>query len=151
MGFIKTSTDSFKTAFKPKLDWKGGASNLTNSLSSNKTSVIAADVDDIEFKARYNNVRISALSSAIFMLISILTLLYAKGEKDYLLSSTSSTLFFMFYFRYSYMLWVCRNGWSGKQDIQSEIKVNVIDFVRELGSNPLQLLPLSLSRKGSEK
>lgn len=152
MGFINSTLSSFKTAFSPKLDWKGGAENLNSTFGKNREiAVIASDADDQEIKIRYRNVQIAAWSSVFFCSVSIITIPFSSSYRDFLISSTAAVLFMLFYFRYAYILWVCRKSWKLGLNLEDKVSFSVKDFCKAFGEDLSEAAPLALPKKGVKK
>jgi hypothetical protein len=152
MGFINSVSEQFKQSIKPKLDWKGSASAITNSLrKKNPVSVIAYDVEDQEFMLRYRNLRLTACSTLIFMSIAIITIPMAGNFQSFFMSLTASMLFFLFYFRYAFILWISRAGWSKAIDMEKPVELRVGDFSKAIINDAADFLPLKLPAKGVSK
>lgn len=150
MGFLNTVTEAFRESFKPKLNWKSNSNNVAGLFSKErKPAVIAVSIDDIEFMARYKNVRLSALSSLFFMCLSFLSLPFVNSWSGFTTAMLSLVLFAMFYYRYAFILWVCRNSWSLSIDLESPVKYTAGGFFKAIGENASELLPQKLpSKKG---
>ncbi|MBI6882976.1 hypothetical protein [Pseudomonas putida] len=152
MGFINTLSEAFKDAAKPKLNWKGGASGVRNLFSSERTSAaLAIDVEDREFMQRYKNVRFSSYSAMFFMAISFINIPMASSMMSLTTSFVAVLLFLLFYFRYSYIMWVCRETWGRGESLENIVSMKISTFLKAVANNPSELLPLSLPEKGTRK
>lgn len=152
MGFINDSQEQLKKAFSPKLNWKGVGGSAMNVFSRKKTSsVIMKSQEEGEFALRYRNLRFTAMSSAFFFGIALASILFASSYKDFFFSLMASILFGMFYFRYSFMLWVCRNGWIKWASLDNTVRATGVDFIRAVSADPAELLPLALPEKPAQE
>lgn len=151
MGFINDTQEQFKKSFSPKLNWKaiGGA---TRGVFTKKISaVIMRSEEEGEFSLRYRNLRFTTMSSGLFFVIALVTIPLASSYKDIFFSLMASVLFGMFYFRYSFMLWVCRNGWVKWDSLNNTVRATGADFIRAVSADPAELLPLALPVKPAQE
>lgn len=152
MGFINTVSELFKDSMKPKLDWRKNADGVSRIFSGTRTkAAIAIDVDDTEFLQRYKNVRFSSASALTFMTISFVSIPTATTMLGLFTSILASTLFFLFYFRYAYLMWVCRDSWRRGINLESIVTSSMGNYLKNVWENPAELLPLALPEKGSTK
>lgn len=152
MGFFKTAVDVTKETFTPRLDWKQNANKVNNLFSRKRTTAaVAIDVDDQEFMIRYKNVRFASASSLLFMFISLVTVPMSSSMMGFVTSIISVTLFFMFYFRYAFLMWICRDRWGKGEDLEAGVSKTTINYIRKILDNPAELLPLRLPEKGALK
>lgn len=152
MGFINDSQEQLKKAFTPKLNWKSAGGSAFNVFARKKTAaVIMRSEEEGEFALRYRNLRFTAMSSALFFGIALVTILFASTYKDFFFSLMASMLFAMFYFRYSFMLWVCRNGWLKWASLNNTVRATGADFIRAVSADPAELLPLALPEKPAQE
>lgn len=152
MGFINDSQEQFKKAFTPKLNWKAAGKSAMNVFSKKKTSAVIMKGDEEgEFALRYRNLRFTAMSAALFFAMALVTTPFAATYKDFFFSLMASILFAMFYFRYSFMLWVCRNGWLKWASLDNTVRATGTDFIRAVSADPAELLPLALPNKPAQE
>lgn len=152
MGFFNTVTEVFKDNIKPKLEWSKNTENVKGLFSKKRAPAsISIDTDDQEFITRYRNIRFSALSATLFMAISFVSLITSKSMLEFTTSSIAAVLFFLFYFRYSFVMWVCRKAWAEGKDLEGKVTTSPSDFIKDLMDNPHELLPLSIPDKGSKR
>lgn len=152
MGFFNTVAENFRDSIRPKLNWRSNAQGVSNLFSQKRPrAAIAIDVDDHEFLQRYKNVRFSAASSLFFMAISFLSVPMAGSKLSLFTSIVAVTLFFLFYFRYAFLMWICRQKWGRGEDLEASVSTTTINYMRHLLDNPAELLPLALPEKGSLK
>lgn len=152
MGFINDSQEQLKKAFSPKLNWKVVSRSALHVFSREKTSaVIMKNEDEDEFALRYRNLRFTAISSAFFFGIALVSIIFASNYKDFFFSFMASILFSMFYFRYSFMLWVCRNGWVRWASLENTVRATGMDFIRAFYADPAELLPQALPEKPAKE
>lgn len=152
MGFINSVTETFKESVKPKLNWKSNADGIKNLFTGKRANAsVAIDVDDQEFIQRYKNVRFSSASSLFFMLISFLSVPMASSKLSLFTSIVAVILFLLFYFRYAFLMWVCRERWGKGTDLEAPVSTTTIKYIRRILDNPAEFLPLALPEKGSLK
>lgn len=152
MGFINTVAEVFKESIKPKLDWRSNASGVSTLFSKERVrAAVAMDIDDQEFMQRYKNVRFSSISAAFFMLISLISVPMAHSMMGFFTALISALLFFLFYFRYAFLMWVCRDCWGRGVDLESNVTKTIGDYLSVLTENPEHMMPLGLPEKGSLK
>ncbi|WP_408601306.1 hypothetical protein [Pseudomonas sp. PLMAX] len=152
MGFISDSQEQLKKALTPKLNWKGAGGAAKGVFTKKATAaVIMKSQEEGEFALRYRNLRFTAMSSAFFFAIALVSILFASSYKDFFFSLMASILFAMFYFRYSFMLWVCRNGWLKWASLNNTVRATGADFIRAVSADPAELLPLALPEKPAQE
>lgn len=152
MGFLNTALEVFKESVRLKLNWKGTAKSLTNLFEKERTpAAVALSIDNIEFMNRYKNVRISAISSLFFLVISFLTIPFVNSWTGFTTSILSVFLFSLFYYRYAFILWVCRMSWSLSIDLEAPVKYTVGGYFKAIGEDAAEFLPLKLPQKGANK
>jgi hypothetical protein len=153
MGFLSTVTEAFRESFKPKLNWKSTSNNVSGLFSKERRpAVVAVSIDDIEFLVRYKNVRISAFSSLFFICISFLSLPFVTSWSGFTTVMLSFVLFTLFYYRYAFILWVCRKSWSMSIDLESPVKYTAGSYFKAIGEDAAELLPKKLpTKKGNKK
>lgn len=150
MGFFSDTQEQFKKAFTPKLNWKGVSASAKGAFARRESAVIMKSKEEGEFELRYRNLRYTAISSAFFFAIALITILFASSYRDFFFSLMASILFGMFYFRYSFMLWVCRNGWLRWASLDNTVRATAADFTRAVSADPAELLPLALPEKPAQ-
>lgn len=152
MGFINSVAETFKESIKPKLQWKNNAQEVGGLFSNKrKKAALAIDVDDHDFLQRYKNVRFSSASSLFFMAVSFISVPMAETKLSLFTSIIAVVLFFLFYFRYAYLMWVCREQWGKGADLEDAVTATTSVYLRRLLDNPSELMPLALPEKGSLK
>ena len=152
MGIINTATQVFKDSVRLNLDWKKNANSVGSLFSSKRTAAaVALDVDEQEFIQRYRNVRFSSMSALLFMAVSFITVPTAHTMMGMLTSLLAAILFFLFYFRYAFLMWVCRDRWSQGTDLELTVTKSVANYLRAIVDNPAELMPLALPGKGTSK
>lgn len=152
MGFFNTVAENFRDSIRPKLNWRNNAQGVSNLFSQKRSkAAIAIDVDDHEFLQRYKNVRFAAASSLFFMAISFLSVPMAGSKLSLFTSIVAVALFFLFYFRYAFLMWICRQRWGRGEDLEASVSTTTLNYARQLVDNPAELLPLALPEKGSLK
>lgn len=151
MGFINDTQEQFKKAFSPKLNWRGAGGAAKNVFTKKTSAVIMKTQEEGEFALRYRNLRFTAMSSGFFFVIALVSILFASSYKDFFFSLMASILFAMFYFRYSFMLWVCRNGWLKWASLDNTVRATGADFIRAVSADPAELLPLALPEKPAQE
>jgi hypothetical protein len=152
MGIINTVTELFKDSVKPKLDWRESADGVSNLFSKKRAqAAVAIDVDDQEFFHRYKNVKFSSFSSLFFMGISFVSIPMAGSMLGLFTSILAVILFFLFYFRYAFIMWICRDRWGKGEDLESRVSRTTGQYISALFDDPAELLPRALPEKGSKK
>jgi hypothetical protein len=153
MGFLVTVSEVIKSSLRPKLNWRATSDSVTNVFSKKKTpAVVAISIDDVEFMSRYKNVRLSAFSSLFFMTFSFLTLPFVGSWTGFLTSVLAVFLFALFYYRYAFILWVCRKSWALSIDLETPVKYTAGAFFKAIGEDAGEFLPKQLPpRKGERK
>lgn len=152
MGFLNTVSEAFKDSFRPKLNWKGTSSNVSGLFSKErKPAVVAVSIDDIEFIARYKNVRLSAFSSLFFMCMSFISIPFVNSWFGFMTATLSLVLFALFYYRYAFILWVCRKTWELSLDLESPVKYTAGAYFKAIGEDAAELLPQTLPNKKGER
>jgi hypothetical protein len=152
MGFINTVSEAFKDALKPKLNWKGTAGSVSHLFSKErKPAVVATSIDDVEFMNRYKNVRLSAISSMAFFTFSFLSIPFVNSWTGFITSLLGVILFSLFYFRYAFILWVCRKSWILSIDLEQPVNYTVGSFFKAIGEDAAEFLPQKLPQKKGEK
>lgn len=151
MGFFVETAQQLKKAFTPKLDWREIGDSVKGSFKHGERAVLIKDRDLEELKSRYKNLRITAIATLIFLSIAFISILVAPNFKDFFYSLLATTLFSMFYFRYSFMLWVCRHTYLNNTDISARVEVTASQFWYAIFSNPKSILPQAFPDNRPEK
>jgi hypothetical protein len=112
---------------------------------------LTKDNDYEEFKRRYKNLRVTAIISLAFTGIAFLSILFAGNFRDFFYSCSATTLFGMCYFRYAYMLWVCRHAVVTGADLDAPVQATAGNFLNAVAANTLSILPLKLPENRPEK
>lgn len=152
MGFFNTASVLMKDAMTLKVNWNGSAKRVISTLNGDgNPAVIALDVEEREFAERYKNLRISCFSSMFFMFLAFLTIPFSTSMSGFFSSSAATLLFALFYFRYTYMAWVCRCGWSNPSSLEKPINTKAKDYVSAGLIEPKEFFPMPLSARGASK
>lgn len=152
MGFFIETAQQLKNAFKPKLNWREIGSSVKGSFRNrDEVAVVMRDSDVEEFKLRYRNLRVTSIASLVFMAIAFLSILLSANFKDFFYSLMATMLFGMFYFRYSYMLWVCRSAFLRGADLSRPVSETGANFWGEVMASPATLMPLPLPDERTQK
>jgi hypothetical protein len=151
MGFIASTITQLKNAFTPKLDWPAMGDSVKGAFKRGQTAVLIKDNDLDEFQKRYKNLRGTAIITLVFTGIAFFSILFAGNFRDFFYSCSATTLFGMCYFRYAYMLWVCRYAVATGADLSAPVQATGGNFLSAIAANPLSLLPLKLPEARPEK
>lgn len=151
MGFILTTAQQLKKAFTPKLDWPSMGNSVKGVFKREQTAVLIKDGSIEELKLRYRNLRFTAVTTLVFLSIAFFSILVAGNFKDFFYSVTATLLFGMFYFRYAYMLWICRYTLVNGTDFGAPVNATGLHFLSAVMANPASLLPLALPENQPEK
>jgi hypothetical protein len=128
---LKSLTDSVKSRTRQEEDF------------SEDTEWLSAQ----EFKRRYRNVRIAAISAGVLGIVSFLMIAFSHSFKDFALALLSATVLELFYVKLSFLLWASRRLLETKK---TEF-LRVGDFFAAICADPQQFLPLPIAPKVSKE
>lgn len=152
MGFYNTAKEVFKDSARLRLDWRENANGVAGLFSKDRQKAsVAIDIEDQEFLQRYKNVRFASASSLFFMAVSFISVPMAHSMMGFFTSIVAVLLFFLFYFRYAFVMWVCRDRWSRGENLEAAVTNSTMDYLRRILQNPAEFLPLALPEKGAQK
>lgn len=153
MGLINTLSKQAKDIASSGKKYKDAAKNVRRVFKEDsKPSVIVSDnISRDEFYNRYTNLRIISVVTMALSIISLFMAPFSETAIRLLFTLSASTWFGMLYYRYAYRMWVARQGWISWETISKEITLKQNDFLNELKINPVEILPLPLSRKEGRK
>ena len=151
MGFFVETAQQLKNAFTPKLNWGQIGKSVKSAFKREEVAVLMKDSDLDEFRLRYRNLRVTSIASLVFMGIAFISIILAANFKDFFYSVMTTLLFGMFYFRYSYMLWLCRSAFLNGANLSSPVHSTGSNFWGEVMANPATLLPLKLPEERTEQ
>ncbi|MDT8924993.1 MULTISPECIES: hypothetical protein [Pseudomonas] len=96
-----------------------------------------------EFRLRYRNVKIAALSAAFCALVSFIMIAFANTMQEFLLALLSMLVLKLFYVKLSFLLWASRQILETR-----EVKfLRIGDYFAAVCADPRQLLPLPIAPK----
>lgn len=151
MGFIVSTIQQLKNAFTPKLNWGSMGNSVKGVFKREQVAVLIKDSDVEELNRRYKHLRFTAGAALVFVGIAFLSILFAGNFKDFFYSLSATTLFGMCYYRYAYMLWLCRYAVATGADLSAPVQASTRDFMNAVMANPASFLPLQLPQNRPEK
>jgi hypothetical protein len=102
-------------------------------------------MDADEFRRRYRNVKIAAISAGSFGIFSFLMIAFSHSMRDFLLALLSMVVLELFYVKLSFLLWASRQIL-----VTREVRfLRIGDYFAAVCADPRQLLPLPIAPKVS--
>jgi hypothetical protein len=146
MGILNVLKNISQTQLKSNLKLKGLAEDIKARVRQEEDLSEDHDwMDADEFRLRYRNVKIAAISAGICGVFSFLMIAFSHSIRDFLLALLSMVVLELFYVKLNFLLWASRQIL-----VTREVGfLRIGDYFAAICADPRQLLPLPIAPKVS--